>query len=124
MTNSLNWFEIPTLDFDRAKNFYEAIFETEMPIVEMPQFEAKMAFFPADPEKGVGGSIIKNPDSRPTGQGCIIYLNGGDDLATPLARVEAAGGTIAVPKTSLGPHGFFATFTDTEGNLVGFHSPN
>lgn len=124
MKNSLNWFEIPVNDFDRAKKFYEAVFEAEMPIVEMPQFEAKMAFFPADPENGVGGSIIKNPDSIPSKEGPMIYLNGGDDLSAPLSRVEAAGGKIGVPKTTLGEHGFFATFTDTEGNLVGFHSPN
>jgi predicted enzyme related to lactoylglutathione lyase len=49
-------------------------------------------------------------------------LNGGDDLAEPLSRVEKAGGEIVLPKTSLEPNGFMAQFTDTEGNKVALHS--
>jgi predicted enzyme related to lactoylglutathione lyase len=124
MKNALNWFEIPTVDFERAKKFYEAVFQAEMEILTMPEFDQTMAFFPSDQAEGVGGSIVKSPDAKPAQVGSLIYLNGGDDLSKPLGRVEAAGGKIAIPKTTLGPHGFFATFTDTEGNLVGFHSPN
>jgi len=52
-----------------------------------------------------------------------VYLNGGADLALMLARVEGAGGSIAVPKTEIGSDfGFFAYFIDTEGNRVGLHS--
>ena len=50
------------------------------------------------------------------------YLNGGDDLDVPLSRVEAAGGQVILPKTSIGPNGFMARFIDTEGNRVAFHS--
>jgi uncharacterized protein len=40
-----------------------------------------------------------------------------------LARVERAGGSIAVTKTEIGSDfGFFAHFIDTEGNKVGLHS--
>jgi predicted enzyme related to lactoylglutathione lyase len=39
-----------------------------------------------------------------------------------LARVEAAGGTIEMPKTPIGPNGFIAFIIDTEGNQVGIHS--
>jgi hypothetical protein len=28
----VTWFEIPATDFDRARRFYEAIFETEIPV--------------------------------------------------------------------------------------------
>jgi len=28
--NALNWFEIPSLDFGRAKKFYETIFGAEI----------------------------------------------------------------------------------------------
>ena len=34
MINSINWFEIPVTDFDRAKKFYETIYDAE--IMEMP----------------------------------------------------------------------------------------
>ena len=39
-----------------------------------------------------------------------------------MAKVTAAGGTVALPKTEIGPGwGFIAAFKDTEGNLLGFH---
>ncbi len=125
MKNAINWFEIPVTNFKRAKSFYQTILDTTMEVMEMPEFKATMAFFPCDQEAGgAGGSIIKSPDLVPGSTGSLIYLNGGDNLAVPLARVEKAGGKVAVPKTSLGAHGFFATFIDTEGNAVAFHSKN
>ena len=30
-TNAINWFEIPVTDFDRAKKFYETIFDYQIP---------------------------------------------------------------------------------------------
>jgi predicted enzyme related to lactoylglutathione lyase len=53
----------------------------------------------------------------------MVYLSGGRDLATVLARVEGAGGKILVGKTPITPeYGYFAHFLDTEGNRVGLHS--
>lgn len=37
-------------------------------------------------------------------------------------KVEAAGGTIALPKQEIGQGmGWIAVFQDTEGNMMGFH---
>jgi hypothetical protein len=52
----------------------------------------------------------------------LIYLNGGDDLGIPLSKVEAAGGKIIMPKTSIGNNGFMAHIADTEGNKIALHS--
>ena len=50
---------------------------------------------------------------------------GRDDLAVMLARVEGAGGKIAVPKTEIGnDFGFFAHFIDTEGNCNSMLQPS
>ncbi len=60
---------------------------------------------------------------RPGPMGTIIYLNGGDDLSVPLARVAPAGGAVIVPKTTISPEiGCFAVFRDSEGNHVGLFS--
>lgn len=119
--NSINWFEIPVADFDRAKAFYEAILGAEM-----QPFEAmgmKSAFFPADLKNGgIGGCIIRGDGYEPSLNGSRIYLNGGDDLSVPLSKVEQAGGKVVLPKTAIGPHGFMAHFIDTEGNKVALHS--
>lgn len=121
MKNALNWFEIPVNNFNVAKKFYEIVFDTEM--FAMEAMGLKSAFFSADLKTGgIGGCIIEGEGYQPSATGTIVYLNGGDDLSIPLARVESAGGKIILPKTSVGPNGFMAHFMDTEGNKVGLHS--
>jgi len=116
----LSWFEIPATNFERARAFYEAVLER--PIEPMVMGPSTMGFLSSDPD-AVGGAIVSGEDVAPSGQGTTVYLNGGDDLAPMLARVEKAGGSVVVPKTEIGnDFGFFALFIDTEGNKVGLHS--
>lgn len=118
--NALNWFEIPVLDFKRAQAFYEVVLGRRVEAMSMGPIT--MGMLSSDPQ-GVGGAIVHGEDMSPSKQGTIVYLNGGDDLAAMLARVEGAGGKITVPKTEIGSDfGFFAHFIDTEGNKVGLHS--
>lgn len=121
MTHAINWFEIPVNDFERAKKFYETLMDAE--ISEMPLPGGRYGILPSDWQNGgVGGGIVWSEGCQPSNTGTIVYLNGGEDLAIPLARVEAAGGTILIPKTSIGENGFMAHFIDTEGNRVALHS--
>jgi uncharacterized protein len=120
MTNAINWFEIPVTDFTRAKKFYEALYGAE--IIEMPFPNGKYGMLPADMQNGVGGGIVQGEGFEPSTKGTIVYLNGGDDLSTPLSKVESAGGKILMPKTAIGANGFMAHFLDTEGNKVALHS--
>lgn len=118
--HALNWFEIPVTDFARARAFYEAVLGRSIPPMEMGP--TTMGFLSSDPA-AVGGALVHGGGATPSQQGTTVYLNGGDDLAPMLARVQAAGGSIAVPKTEIGgDFGFFAHFIDTEGNRVGLHS--
>jgi predicted enzyme related to lactoylglutathione lyase len=64
---------------------------------------------------------VKSADNVPSTSGTMVYFYC-DDVAVEASRVEAAGGTLIVPKTSLGEFGFMAMFIDTEGNKVGMHS--
>lgn len=120
--NAVNWFEIPVTDFARAKKFYSTIFDFEMP--EMTMAENLMGFLLYDQEGGgVGGAIVKGPWYKPSADGATVYLNGGKDLSVVLGRVLKAGGKVLVPKTAITPElGYFAMFTDTEGNRVALHS--
>lgn len=119
MSNAINWFEIPATNLKRAVKFYDEVLGAELQPME--NNGVKMAFFPAS-DNGVGGSVISRNDNKPNAEGTLVYLNAGDDLAIPLARVEKAGGKILMPKTSIGPNGFKAVILDTEGNRVAFHS--
>lgn len=122
MANAINWFEIPATNFDRAKNFYSEIFKAEMALNNINGLE--MAFLNA-PEGGVGGAIVKGESYIPSKEGTLPYLNGGENLATVLDRVESAGGTVVMPKTQISEEvGYMAVFMDTEGNRIALHSPN
>jgi uncharacterized protein len=120
--NAINWFEIPVKNFDKAKKFYETIFDFEMP--EMPMGPNRMGILLHDRAGGgVGGAIVSGEFYEPNASGSIVYLNGGADLSAVLNRVPAVGGAVIVPKTLIAPeHGYFAIFQDCEGNRVGLHS--
>ncbi len=121
MANAINWFEIPAKNFARAKSFYETVLGVS--IEEMPHPAYKYGMFPANYETGeVGGGLVEGEGFEPSKTGAVVYFNGGEDLATPLARVEKAGGKIVMPKTSIGQNGFMAHIIDTEGNRIALHS--
>jgi uncharacterized protein len=120
MENLAVWFEIPVIDMERAKKFYSEVFKLDIrveKIADMP--------YGLFPMRGYGnsGALVKRMDFQPSAHAATIYLNGGRDLSEPLGRVEAAGGTILVPKTMISKEmGYCALFLDSEGNRVGLHS--
>lgn len=119
MSNAINWFELPSNNFERAVKFYSDVLGSGLQPMDHP--EMKMAFFPTT-EKGVGGCVTHGNGNKPNAEGALVYLNGGDDLGVPLSKVEKAGGKVIMPKTAIGENGFMAIFNDTEGNRVAFHS--
>ncbi|MDN5214672.1 VOC family protein [Fulvivirgaceae bacterium BMA12] len=121
MANSINWFEIPSKNFDRACKFYSSILGGEVHVAEMGG-DMKMGMLPNFSQGGgVGGHISSSPDSKPSNEGVMVYLNGGDDLQVILDKVEPAGGKVVMPKTK-SPGGYMAIFTDTEGNRMALHN--
>ena len=84
INNSLNWFEIPVTDFERARKFYSAIYDFEMPDVFMG--ENHLGFFPVQ-LKHIGEAIIKGAGRIPGQKGTLVYLNGGNDLNIVLKRI-------------------------------------
>ncbi len=123
MKNAVNWFEIPVHNYERAKKFYSEVLEAEIIDHHMEDKNMKYGIFPYDMENHkVGGAIVQMEGVNPSMDGSTVYLNGGDDLAVPLSRVEAAGGKVLMGKTDIQENGFIAQFTDTEGNRVALHS--
>jgi len=122
MFNAINWFEIPSHDFDRAVTFYSQILGEEL--VRGQFSDMPYAFFAAEPT-AVAGAVVKNPYLEPGANGPVIYLNTktNANLSTVLERVTEAGGQILMPLTSIGPEGYIAQVLDTEGNRVGLHAP-
>jgi predicted enzyme related to lactoylglutathione lyase len=125
MRNSIYWVEIPVKNFERAKKFYETIFNIEMQLV--PMARGRYAIFPVNREAlGAGGAIVEGNGYEPAQNGTIVYLDRGDeDLSIILSKVVDAGGKVFLPKKMNGETeamGYIAQLIDTEGNRIGLHS--
>ncbi len=124
-TNALNWFDIPVTDLNRAKKFYETIFDMEMETRKTD--EEEMAFFPRLPNTIMGlsgilsGCLVKNDRLKPGAEGPMIYLNASPTVQTVIDKVEKAGGKLLTPRTQI-PAGYIAVCLDTEGNKIGLHA--
>jgi predicted enzyme related to lactoylglutathione lyase len=118
--NPVAWFEIYVQDLERAKAFYEKVFQVKLEKLSSPDLE--MWAFPMSMEKpGASGAIVKMPEVPSGGNSTLIYFNC-EDCAVEEARVETAGGKIHRPKISIGEYGFITLFFDTENNMIGLHS--
>jgi len=119
--NMVGWFEIPVNDMDRARKFYETVFQVELKIVDFGGLF--MGWFPDRGEvPGAQGTLIKQDSYIPSQEGTLIYFIS-DNVQHELERVEDAGGKIYQPKTQISPeHGYMAAFIDSEGNRIALHS--
>ncbi len=118
--NIISWFEIPVSDFDRAKKFYETIFDIEMDSTEIQNY--KMAYFPTHDGK-VSGAICFGEGYIPSGAGSLLYMNANPDLNLVLDRAAQNGGRVIVPKTLISSDvGYYSFIVDTEGNRISLHS--
>ncbi|HKK61948.1 MAG TPA: VOC family protein [Bacteroidales bacterium] len=119
MKNLISWVEIPANDFERAVKFYSTVLNTEMQVFDSEQ--EKMACFPTGE-----GAISYAPGFEPGNHGPLVSFNTEGGIDTAIERIKDLGGAIVQPKTKIEAEGrgFFAVFTDTEGNKVGLYSDN
>ncbi|MBU43790.1 MAG: glyoxalase [Spirochaetaceae bacterium] len=114
------WFEIPVLDLENAKSFYEKILQQKLEIHELGPL--RMAWFPMkEGAYGCAGTLVQAQTYEPSYSGTMIYL-GVDDIDAVLKRVSEAGGKVLNEKSQIGEHGYVGHFEDCEGNRVGLHS--
>lgn len=112
--NKLKHFDIHAADVERARTFYERIFDW------------KFGSYPGADEfyqvRASDGEVIGAVQSRRynahskdiLGFECSIAV---DDVDETVRRVEEAGGKTLMKKTAIPGVGWIAKFTDTEGNL-------
>jgi len=125
LKHAVSWFEIPATDINRAQTFYETIFKVELAFMDLGE-NHKMAVFPSLMDT-ISGAIAYHPAwyIPSNSHGPLIYLNANPDLQEVQNRIEAAGGSVTMPKKQISPdHGYMAVFIDSEGNRVALHSQN
>ena len=122
--NPVTWFEIYVKDVQRAKAFYEntlAIRLQELDTVA-PGVKSMWTFPMSKDSYGATGALVQMDDGPSGGSGSVIVYFECEDCAVEAGRVRANGGTVMKDKFAIGPHGFIAPATDTEGNSIGLHS--
>ncbi|WP_405205980.1 VOC family protein [Aquimarina sp. LLG6339-5] len=118
----VTWFEIPVINMDRAKAFYEKVFNIDISLHKMDGVE--MGWFPNKNEVGVAtGTLIQlDEDYKPSSDGVVVYFSS-EDVANEIERVETSGGKVLINKKLISEeNGFFAQFIDSEGNRIALHS--
>jgi uncharacterized protein len=120
--NPAVWFEIYVQDMDRAKRFYETVFQVTLNPLTPPLPDLEMWAFPSDMEGfGCSGSLVRAKGVPSGGNSTLVYFHC-EDCAVEEARAAAAGAVVERSKMSIGQFGFVSLVLDTEGNRVGLHS--
>jgi uncharacterized protein len=118
--NPVAWFEIYVQDMDRAKKFYESVFQLTLTKLNSPGME--MWAFPMEMNRwGAGGALVKMDGVPSGGNSTLVYFSCAD-CAVEEGRAVQFGGRIQQEKVSIGDYGFISLVFDTEGNMFGLHS--
>jgi uncharacterized protein len=102
-------------DVQRAKGFYEAVFDWRFePWGPLDYYQVK------DAGDGLLGALQGRRELKPGAKMLGFEATMGvEDINATIAAVEAAGGKIVMPAIYLEGVGRLIYFEDTEGNLVG-----
>ena len=120
MTNPAVWFEIPVTDLERATTFYETLLEIKTRREDVPGYQ--MVWLPSDHDgRGVSGALMKGDGYQPR-RGSVIYFHC-PDIDAALERATTMGVQVMLPKKAIGEFGYIAWVWDTEGNVIGLHTP-
>lgn len=117
--NAINWFEIPSSDFDRAVKFYETIFAKEL---NKGDFMGTPTAVFAYEKPAVSGCILKEEGHTPSTAGTLVFLNANGIFDDVLARIPKAGGKVETVIDLPNGLGRAAHIIDSEGNRVGLHT--
>ena len=121
MANTIVWADIPVTDMDRARAFYGAVLQAEIPL--MDGANGDVALLPGE-QGTVSGDLACGENQKPSTDGCTIYLDTKGDPEGMIERAVAAGGKVLMPVTSMGDMvGSIGFFLDSEGNRIGVHKP-
>ncbi|MBT7902713.1 VOC family protein [Candidatus Woesearchaeota archaeon] len=117
--NKITHFEIPADNMERAKSFYEQVFDwkinkwegsVEYWCIKMGQGKDCLSGGLMSRKQGIGKHPINTIE--------VISI---DEF---LKKIELKGGEIITPKMTIDKIGFIAYFKDTEGNVMGILEKN
>ena len=121
MAHPIVHVEIPATDPQALGDFYKNTFGWNLTL------DTTFDYLQFDGDGGPSGAFSRNTDPMENGQWAgagpnspLLYL-GTDDIDGDLAKVEAAGGQVLVPKMEIPGIGWMAIFRDPSGNHIGLY---
>lgn len=112
MDHTVDHFEIPADDIERAKGFYSELFGWEFST--SPGFPDYWMFRTSE-SQSAGGGLSKR---QAPGQGIVNFVTV-ESVAEYAAKAQELGGQVVVPKTPVPGFGYLAQILDSEGNAIG-----
>jgi predicted enzyme related to lactoylglutathione lyase len=118
MKNKVVMFEVPASDLQKAKEFYESIFDWKIELWEdrgaMAQTTAADKDYTPTELGGINGGFYK----RKSKDDHASFAVETDSIDKTLQAIEKAGGKVVTPKHEIDEWGFMADFADPEGNVI------
>jgi uncharacterized protein len=119
MQNSVVFFELPADNLERAKKFYEDVFNWK--ITHNPALDIYMLGTAPSDKRGRSsepGTVNGLMSMRRNADSVTVVTIEVSDIDSAIQEVEKHGGRIAQKKQQIPQVGFAAYFKDTEGNTV------
>lgn len=113
MGNPFTHVEIGSRDMEKARGFYEQVFDWK--IEAMPMGEGQV-YGTIDTGTPPGGGLFEPAPEVPVGVTVYIQV---DNVEEALGKIEGAGGKTVMPKQEVPGEGWFALFSDLDGNVLG-----
>ena len=117
MPNPLMYLEFGATDVPRAARFYRDLFGWQFLDLDASRYSS----FSSGPN-GLSGGIQQIEKIEPGG-GMILYI-AVEDIETHSRYITAAGGILVKPRTEIPGTGWYALFTDLDGNQFGLFTQN
>jgi predicted enzyme related to lactoylglutathione lyase len=108
--NKIGHIEWGSTDLDRSKDFFKGLFDWEF-----REWNADYYFF--NPGEGPGGGFMK-VEKVDSGNSGVAYIEV-EDIDSTLTQVRKLGGGVTMERTEIPEMGWYAQFTDPDGNVIG-----
>jgi uncharacterized protein len=118
---TVQYFEIPADDVNRAQEFYKKVFGWDMQ--KWSNSEHDYWMFETKDDKGnsgLGGGMMKRQSLQHTVTN-YITVSSIDEYSS---KIEQLGGKVIIPKKEITNMGFFAICLDSENNMFGIYEDN
>ena len=131
MPNRPVHFEIHADNIERAAKFYTDVFGWDIQEWKLPEgmLDGKASKYfmvmtaPKDSkEPGINGGLLQRPvPTEGNGMNAFVCTMQVENIDEIIAKIEKAGGTVAMEKFAFPGMAWQAYYKDTEGNVFGVH---